>query len=64
MLSSAVGRFTKPSFPIPGLTCETFYTTAKYIGGDHYHFLPLQADRWGIAIGDVCGKASLQTALH
>ena len=57
---------------IPGLTCETFCCPARGIGGDYYDFLPLQADRWGIAIGDVCGKgigaallmASLQASLR
>ena len=57
---------------IPGLACETFYRPARYIGGDYYDFLPLQADHWGIAIGDVCGKgigaallmASLQASLR
>jgi sigma-B regulation protein RsbU (phosphoserine phosphatase) len=57
---------------IPGLACETFYRPARDIGGDYYDFLPLQADHWGIAIGDVCGKgigaallmASLQASLR
>jgi serine phosphatase RsbU (regulator of sigma subunit) len=51
----------KASFPeknvaIPGLCCEVFYKPVQSIGGDYYDFRPLQADRWGIAIGDVCGK--------
>jgi sigma-B regulation protein RsbU (phosphoserine phosphatase) len=49
-----------------------FYKPAHSIGGDYYDFLPLGADRWGIAIGDVCGKgigaallmASLQASLR
>jgi sigma-B regulation protein RsbU (phosphoserine phosphatase) len=57
---------------IPGLVCETFYRPARDIGGDYYDFLPLRADHWGIAIGDVCGKgigaallmASLQASLR
>jgi len=44
----------KPS--IPGLTCEIFYEPAQSIGGDYYDFLPLQTNRWGIAIGDVSGQ--------
>jgi phosphoserine phosphatase RsbU/P len=60
------------SLSIPGLTCQTFYRPARYLGGDYYDFLPLPADRWGIAIGDVCGKgigaallmASLQASLR
>lgn len=67
----------KASFPgenlsIRGLSCETFYKPMQSIGGDYYDFLPLQTDRWGIAIGDVCGKgigaallmASLQASLR
>ena len=64
--------FPKENLLIPGLTCDTFYRPARGIGGDYYDFLPLQADRWGIAIGDVCGKgigaallmASLQASLR
>jgi sigma-B regulation protein RsbU (phosphoserine phosphatase) len=54
------------------LACQTFYRPAQFIGGDYYDFVPLQGDRWGIAIGDVCGKgisaallmASLQASLR
>ena len=64
--------FPRKNPSIPGLACETFYRPARDIGGDYYDFLPLQADRWGIAIGDVCGKgigaallmASLQASLR
>jgi serine phosphatase RsbU (regulator of sigma subunit) len=62
----------RENLSIPGLACKTFYRPAKCIGGDYYDFLLLQADRWGIAIGDVCGKgicaallmASLQASLR
>ena len=64
--------FPKQNVLIPSLTCETFSRPARGIGGDYHDFLPLQADRWGIAIGDVCGKgigaallmASLQASLR
>jgi len=64
--------FPQENLLIPGLTCETFCRPARGIGGDYYDFLPLQADRWGIAVGDVCGKgigaallmASLQASLR
>jgi sigma-B regulation protein RsbU (phosphoserine phosphatase) len=64
--------FPQENFSIPGLACEIFYKPALSIGGDYYDFLPLQAGRWGIAIGDVCGKgigaallmASLQASLR
>ena len=64
--------FPRKTPSIRGLACETFYRPARNIGGDYYDFFPLQADRWGIAIGDVCGKgigaallmASLQASLR
>jgi serine phosphatase RsbU (regulator of sigma subunit) len=64
--------FPGGNFSIPGLSCEIFYQPVHSIGGDYYDFLPLQTDRWGIAIGDVCGKgigaallmASLQSSLR
>jgi phosphoserine phosphatase RsbU/P len=64
--------FPRQNLPIPGLACQTFNRPARYLGGDFYDFLPLQAGRWGFAIGDVCGKgigaallmASLQASLR
>jgi serine phosphatase RsbU (regulator of sigma subunit) len=64
--------FPQENLSIPGLSCATFYRPAHCIGGDYYDFIPLRADRWGIAIGDVCGKgigaallmASLQASLR
>jgi len=64
--------FPQDNLSIPGLACATFYKPVQSIGGDYYDFLPLQADRWGIAIGDVSGKgigaallmASLQASLR
>jgi phosphoserine phosphatase RsbU/P len=64
--------FPRQNLSIPGLACQTFYQSARYLGGDYYDFLPLPGGRWGIAIGDVCGKgigaallmASLQASLR
>jgi DNA-binding GntR family transcriptional regulator len=64
--------FPQDNQAIPGLCCETFYKPVQSIGGDYYDFLPLQDERWGIAIGDVSGKgigaallmASLQACLR
>jgi sigma-B regulation protein RsbU (phosphoserine phosphatase) len=64
--------FPQENLAIPGLACDTFNKPARGIGGDYYDFLPLQGGRWGIAIGDVCGKgigaallmASLQASLR
>jgi len=54
------------------LSCEVFYKPAHSIGAGYYDFLPLEMDRWGIAIGDVCGEgigpallmASVQASLR
>jgi serine phosphatase RsbU (regulator of sigma subunit) len=64
--------FPPQNFSIPCLSSETFYQPARGIGGDYYDFLSLSGGRWGIAIGDVCGKgigaallmASLQASLR
>jgi serine phosphatase RsbU (regulator of sigma subunit) len=64
--------FPQENLTIPGLVCETLYKPVQTIGGDYYDFIPLQTDRWGIAVGDVCGKgigaallmASLQASLR
>jgi DNA-binding GntR family transcriptional regulator len=64
--------FPQDNLAIPGLCCETFYKPVQSIGGDYYDFMPLQDERWGIAIGDVSGKgigaallmASLQASLR
>ena len=64
--------FPPQSFSIPCLSSETFYQPVRGIGGDYYDFLSLSGGRWGIAIGDVCGKgigaallmASLQASLR
>jgi serine phosphatase RsbU (regulator of sigma subunit) len=64
--------FPEGNLSIQGLSSEAYYKPAHSIGGDYYDFLPLQTDRWGIAIGDVCGKgigaallmASLQASLR
>jgi serine phosphatase RsbU (regulator of sigma subunit) len=64
--------FPPQNFSIPCLSTETFYQPARGIGGDYYDFLSLSGGRWGIAIGDVCGKgigaallmASLQASLR
>jgi serine phosphatase RsbU (regulator of sigma subunit) len=64
--------FPPRSLSIPCISCETFYQPALGIGGDYYDLLSLPGGRWGIAIGDVCGKgigaallmASLQASLR
>jgi sigma-B regulation protein RsbU (phosphoserine phosphatase) len=60
--------FPPESLVIPTLSCATLYRPAHEIGGDYYDFLSLLDGRWGIAIGDVCGKgigaALIMASLH
>ena len=42
--------------PVPGLELAGACRPALAIGGDYYDFVPLEAGRLGIAIGDISGK--------
>jgi sigma-B regulation protein RsbU (phosphoserine phosphatase) len=44
--------------PVPGLEAAAYYHSAavEEIGGDFYDLFPLDQDRWGFFLGDVCGK--------
>jgi phosphoserine phosphatase RsbU/P len=42
--------------PIPGIEMAAATIPAMEIGGDLYDFIPIQGNRWGIAIADVSGK--------
>ena len=33
------------------------------MGGDFYDLFPLSQDRWGVALGDVCGKGAAAAAV-
>ncbi|MDQ6824702.1 MAG: sigma-70 family RNA polymerase sigma factor [Candidatus Eremiobacteraeota bacterium] len=53
---------------IAGVEIASLYNPAGsgHVGGDFYDIFPLDKDRWGIAIGDICGKgpqAAARTAL-
>lgn len=51
---------------IPGVRMAARYRAAaegQYVGGDFYDAFPIAGDRWGIAIGDVCGKGAEAAAL-
>jgi serine phosphatase RsbU (regulator of sigma subunit)/putative methionine-R-sulfoxide reductase with GAF domain len=41
---------------IPGCSVATYWQAARQVGGDFYDFLPLDDDKWGIAIADVADK--------
>ncbi|MFD9453987.1 SpoIIE family protein phosphatase [Streptomyces sp. NPDC059985] len=45
---------------VPGLDVATHYhvASADEVGGDFYDLFPLAADRWGMFLGDVCGKGA------
>lgn len=50
-----------PALPVvPGLDATAHYqiASADEVGGDFYDLFPLSQDRWGVALGDVCGKGA------
>lgn len=55
-----------PALPtVPGLHAAAAYHTASpdEVGGDFYDLFPLNDGRWGLFIGDVCGKGAAAAAL-
>ncbi|GHE93098.1 PP2C family protein-serine/threonine phosphatase [Streptomyces fumanus] len=55
-----------PTLPsVPGLRSAAAYHTASpdEVGGDFYDLFPLENGRWGLFIGDVCGKGADAAAL-
>jgi phosphoserine phosphatase RsbU/P len=49
---------------VPGLSVAAFYHPASVdqVGGDFYDLFPLPGDRWGVFVGDVCGKGAAAAA--
>jgi sigma-B regulation protein RsbU (phosphoserine phosphatase) len=50
-----------PSLPVvPGLDAAAHYhpASADEVGGDFYDLFPLSEHRWGVSLGDVCGKGA------
>jgi sigma-B regulation protein RsbU (phosphoserine phosphatase) len=50
-----------PALPVvTGLDAAAHYqiASADEVGGDFYDLFPLSQDRWGVALGDVCGKGA------
>jgi serine phosphatase RsbU (regulator of sigma subunit) len=64
--------FPRNLAPVPGLDYFGICRPAAAVGGDYYDFIPLEAARLGIAVGDISGKglpasllmASLQGTLR
>ncbi len=55
-----------PALPrVPGLRAAAAYhpVSADEVGGDFYDLFPLDGDRWGFFLGDVCGKGAGAAAL-
>ncbi|HEY0814563.1 MAG TPA: SpoIIE family protein phosphatase, partial [Pseudonocardia sp.] len=55
-----------PTLPaIPGLQVAAYYHPASpdEIGGDFYDLFPMTGNRWGMFLGDVCGKGADAAAL-
>jgi phosphoserine phosphatase RsbU/P len=50
-----------PALPaVPGLDAASHYhiASADQVGGDFYDLFPLSRHRWGLFLGDVCGKGA------
>ena len=50
-----------PALPdVPGMETAAYYHVASpdEVGGDFYDLFPLAGDRWGLFLGDVCGKGA------
>jgi phosphoserine phosphatase RsbU/P len=55
-----------PALPVvPGLEAVAHYriATLDEVGGDFYDLFPLSQDRWGLFLGDVCGKGARAAAI-
>ncbi len=55
-----------PALPdVPGLETAAYYHAASRdeVGGDFYDLFALARDRWGLFLGDVCGKGAAAAAV-
>ena len=55
-----------PALPaVPGLQVAAYYHPASpdEVGGDFYDLFPMTENRWGMFLGDVCGKGADAAAL-
>ena len=62
-MASVFQRLLAPPTPgLPGLDVAACWQPARgdgTVSGDYYDFFPLPDGRWGIVIGDVCGKGTV-----
>jgi sigma-B regulation protein RsbU (phosphoserine phosphatase) len=62
VLASTLQRsLLPPTLPaVPGLEAAAYYHFASLdeVGGDFYDLFALSQDRWGLFLGDVCGKGA------
>jgi len=58
MIANEVQRILLPSEPpaIDGYDVAGTNLPARYVSGDYFDYIPLDADRWGVVIADVSGK--------
>ncbi|MFF9131414.1 PP2C family protein-serine/threonine phosphatase [Streptomyces sp. NPDC014806] len=49
---------TLPTVPGLELACHYHTASAHQVGGDFYDVFPLSAGKWGLFLGDVCGKGA------
>jgi sigma-B regulation protein RsbU (phosphoserine phosphatase) len=56
--ANEVQRILLPSKPpvIDGYDVAGMNLPARYLSGDYFDYIPLDADRWGVVIADVSGK--------
>lgn len=66
-LNSALQRTLLPPVleSVPGLDVAASYhiASADEVGGDFYDLFPLAGGRWGLFMGDVCGKGAAAAAV-
>jgi sigma-B regulation protein RsbU (phosphoserine phosphatase) len=57
-VANEVQRILLPSEPpvVEGFDIAGTTLPARYVSGDYFDYIPLDADRWGVVIADVSGK--------
>ena len=66
LVSTLQRSLLPPELPaVPGLDAAAYYHFASLdeVGGDFYDLFALSHDRWGLFLGDVCGKGAASAAV-